>query len=198
MKVFISTDALASHGLTLKDFGVLLYYIDGGHGDINETITKKLWDKNLLVKELDGYSFNGFRTKAMQEWFEESNVPSNVAKKDFGVLADKLRELYPSGKKEGTNYMWRDSTMTIAMKLKNLDEMCKKYGLHRFTDEEAIDATKRYVESFQGNYQFMQLLKYFILKQSYEKAEKASQLLSYIQNENSNQEDSQNIFGEIV
>lgn len=183
MRVFISTEALAAQGLTLKDFGVLLYYIDKGKGDIVPEIGKKLWDKNLLVKEVDGYSFNGCRSKAIQEWFEESKVTEKEAKRDFGALADKLRALYPEGRKPGTQYMWRDNTMTIAKKLKNLDDLCKEYGMPSFTDEQAIEATQRYVASFHGNLQYMQLLKYFILKQNYDKAEKASQLLSFIQNQ---------------
>lgn len=202
MKVFISTEALAEQGLTLKDFGVLLYYIEKGTGDIAPEITNKLWNKNLLTKEIDGYSFNGFKIKAVQEWFENSAVPAQEATREYGVLADQLRELFPQGKKPGTNYMWKDNTITIARKLKSLDDLCKEYGIARFTDEEAIDATKRYIASFHGNYDYMQLLKYFILKQNYDKAEKASQLLSFIQNKQAGAENEPELefreFGELV
>ena len=37
-----------------------------------------------------------------------------------------------------------------------------KYG--EYTDEQVIEATKAYVASFNGNYTYMQLLKYFIWK----------------------------------
>ena len=95
-------------------------------------------------------------------------------------LAKQLQELYPNGKKGGTQYYWRDSTNVIAKKLK---AVIKKYG-DCFTDEQAIDATKRYVASFNGNYQFMQLLKYFICKNVVKggEVEEQSQLLSYIEN----------------
>ena len=63
MKVFISTEALSEQGLTLKDFGVLLYYIGKGRGDIDPDITNKLWEKNLLVKEIDGYTYKGAEIK---------------------------------------------------------------------------------------------------------------------------------------
>ena len=88
--------------------------------------------------------------------------------------------MYPNGKKGGTQYYWRDSTNVIAKKLK---AVIKKYG-DCFTDEQAIDATKRYVASFNGNYQFMQLLKYFICKNVVKggEVEEQSQLLSYIEN----------------
>ena len=79
---------------------------------------------------------------------------------DFTELARKLREIYPAGRKPGTNYQWRGSTAEIAKKLKTL---YVKYEFE-FTEEDAIDATQRYIESFHGDYTFMRLLKYFILK----------------------------------
>lgn len=75
-------------------------------------------------------------------------------------LAKKLQEIYPSGRKDGTNYTWKGTTAEIVRKLKTLQTKYK----FKFTDEQAIKATKTYVESFNGSYRFMQLLKYFILK----------------------------------
>ena len=97
----------------------------------------------------------------------------------YDELADRLRELYPKGRKEGTSYLWRDSHAKIANKLRTL---VKKYNF-KFTDEQAINATKRYIESFNGNYSYMQLLKYFILKKDKDTGEENSQLMSYIENE---------------
>lgn len=105
---------------------------------------------------------------------------NNTSYGKYENLAIKLRELFPEGKKAGTNYYWRDSVATIAKKLKAL---VKKNG-ECFTDEQAIIATKEYVSSFNGNYQYMQLLKYFISKQKVVDGtvEEESQLLSYIEN----------------
>lgn len=105
---------------------------------------------------------------------------NNITYSRYENLALKLRELFPEGKKAGTNYYWRDSVATIAKKLKAL---VKKNG-ECFTDEQAITATKEYVSSFNGNYQYMQLLKYFISKQKVVDGtiEEESQLLSYIEN----------------
>lgn len=111
------------------------------------------------------------------EFKEEKKDDRSVDR--FDVLADKLRELYPKGRKEGTAYMWRDSTAVISKKLKTL---VKKYNF-QFTDEQAVNATKKYIESFNGNYGYMQLLKYFILKRNNETGEEVSQLMSYIENE---------------
>lgn len=79
---------------------------------------------------------------------------------DYKTLAEKLKELYPKGYKPGTNYAWRGSTMEIVRKLQTL---VIKYNF-KFTEEEAIEATKKYVDSFNGDYRFMRLLKYFLLK----------------------------------
>ena len=98
----------------------------------------------------------------------------------FTKLADKLRELYPTGRKSGTQLQWRDSTAVIAKRLK---AFVKRFEVD-FSDEQYIDATRRYIESFNGSYQFMQVLKYFIMKSGVEDGMTItnSQLLSFIQN----------------
>ena len=85
---------------------------------------------------------------------------SNVASEERCTqLAEQLREIFPSGKKPGYAYTWRDSVSCIADRLK---KFFMKYG--EYSDEQVIEATKAYVASFNGNYQYMQLLKYFIWK----------------------------------
>ena len=54
MKIVITTEVLQKEGLTLQDFGILLYYIGGETKDICPEISEKLWRKNLLTKELLG------------------------------------------------------------------------------------------------------------------------------------------------
>jgi hypothetical protein len=74
-------------------------------------------------------------------------------------LAEKLREIFPAGKKPGYAYTWRDSPSCIADRLK---KFFLKYG--DYPDDRIIQVTKDYVASFNGNYTYMQLLKYFIWK----------------------------------
>ena len=109
------------------------------------------------------------------------HVSSNNLER-YRVLADKMREAYPKGLKPGTNYQWRDYTAIIADRLMKL---VAKHNIE-FTDEEAVEATKRYIASFNGNYKYMQILKYFISKQKPvdgAPAEQNSQFLSFLQNE---------------
>lgn len=141
----------------------------------------------ITYNHLDRYNLP-IQPKLTREGVElvESIFLNSEFKGDKGIdtdrydeLADKLRELYPKGRKEGTSYLWRDSHAKIANKLRTL---VKKYNF-KFTDEQAISATKRYIESFNGNYSYMQLLKYFILKKDKDTGEENSQLMSYIENE---------------
>lgn len=91
---------------------------------------------------------------------ESMMANSNNTNEDrFTALANKLRAIFPAGKKSGYAYTWRDSESCIADRLK---KFFLKYG--NYSDDEIVNATKRYVDSFNGNYTYMQLLKYFIWK----------------------------------
>lgn len=74
-------------------------------------------------------------------------------------LAKKMRECFPEGRMPGTPYYYRCNNREIVLKLK---KFFLQYG--NYTDEKIIDATKRFVASFNGNYKFLPLLKYFISK----------------------------------
>lgn len=75
-------------------------------------------------------------------------------------LAKEMQEIFPKGRKSGTTYYWRCSTLEIVRKLKTL---IGKYNIHLDKDK-VLTATKDYVQSFNGDYTKMRLLKYFILK----------------------------------
>lgn len=84
--------------------------------------------------------------------------------KEFDVrlenLAKQLMAVFPEGKKTGTTMYWRGNVKEIKLKLK---KFFKKYS-DQYTDEQIIQATKAYVSSFNGNYSYMRVLKYFIWK----------------------------------
>ena len=96
-------------------------------------------------------------------------------------LATRLKEIFPKGKKDGTNYYWADGVALIVRRLKLF---FKKYS-NKFTDEQIIQATEKYVQGFNGNYQYMRLLKYFIFKEKIGangEVEGDSELINYIEN----------------
>lgn len=96
-------------------------------------------------------------------------------------LATRLKETFPKGKKDGTNYYWADG---VALIIRRLKLFFKKYG-DTYTDEQIIRAAEKYVQGFNGNYQYMKLLKYFIFKEKVGAAgdvEGESELINYIEN----------------
>ena len=185
MKITIDSDIVQREGLTIEEFIVLLYYLFNGKGVLNEVLCNILWDKNYLIKTEDGYILNNNQLHTIESWISMSSIPEQKHQ-TLLKLAEKMRDLYPAGKKPGTDYYWKDGTKVIAQRL---SVFIKKYG-NEYTDEQILDATRRYVESFNGNYKFMHLLKYFISKKNVETQEDSSELLSYLENASQDNESS--------
>lgn len=177
MRITIDSDIIENEGLTMQEFSVLLYYLCEGFGTLNEVLCNILWEKNFLIKTETGYIINNNMLSIIEEWLATSSI-SKDKKNRLIILAEKMRNIFPEGKKDGTNYYWRDSVPLIA---KRLSIFIKNYG-DRFTDEEILTATQKYVDSFNGNYKFMHLLKYFIRKKDSTTGEDNSELLSYLEN----------------
>lgn len=180
MNISINEEVLSKWDLNIKEFLFLLFNVKDG--DIQECISSlisKGWvDKNLYDSTKVVISNN--RKEDIATILVDSE--KTETKFEFEELANKLREIFPKGKKPGTTYMWRDTTAVIAKKLKIL---VTKYNCN-FTEEQAVKATQAYVNSFGGNYKYMQLLKYFILKTPTNASgdvELRSDFMSYIDNE---------------
>jgi hypothetical protein len=111
----------------------------------------------------------------------------SVPKEDrLDKLVKQLMDLFPKGKKEGTSIYWKGNLKDNKLKLQ---KFFKLYG-NTYTDDQIISATKKYVESFNGNYSYMRALKYFIWKDEKKLGsdgkyyvEEVSDLASYIENE---------------
>ena len=96
-------------------------------------------------------------------------------KRNYISLAQQMYELFPRGTKPGTAYSWRYPVVSIAKRLEKLVTETKQ----TFTDEEAVQATRNYVNSFGSDQSYMRLLKYFICKEK-DKGEPESDLLMWI------------------
>ena len=187
MKFYIDTDECAKLNIPVSTalYLAALYY--------KETIGRKTFEESLSRGLVNFSGYDKFYepkdvtiTQAGVDFVESIFLNSEIKPKAnegdrFEVLANQLRELFPKGRKQGTNLMWRGSTYEVVKKLKTL---IKKTGVE-FSNEQALEATKRYIQSFNGNYSFMQVLPYFILKQIPVNGvyEEKSQLLSYMENE---------------
>jgi hypothetical protein len=189
MTISLNKNACNSNGITLDEAFLLLIV----NNKINlKEAEESLIQKGFITADRDSlFHTIGWRvTNKGQEIIGNVIVDSDKLQKPndkLTSLATELKELFPKGKKPGTNYYWADGVALIVRRLKLF---FKKYG-NTYTDNQIITATKKYVESFNGNYQYMRLLKYFILKEKIGvsgEVEGDSELISYI--ENAGQEDS--------
>ena len=188
MKLTIDQTILDKNNLTIEEFLVL--FLSAREVDIG-VISQSLVAKGLADKDLFSSGKLVISDK-VKDIVSTISIESdkNVIDKDseFTELATELREIYPAGRKDGTTYMWRGTTAEVAKKLKTL---VVKYG-YTINREDVLKATKEYVNSFNGNYRYMQLLKYFILKSVRDadgNVDIKSELMSLI--ENSDQIDAQ-------
>lgn len=182
MKLTIDQTILDKHNISIGEFMIL--YLSANSIDIKECI-ESIIKKNLADRNL--FSENSIVVSdKVKDLITTIIIDSdkNVIDKDseFLELANEMRELYPKGKKEGTTYLWRGTTAEVAKKLKTL---VVKYG-YSFSKEQVLKATKEYVNSFNGNYKRMRLLKYFVLKSEKDADDNIniiSELMSLIENE---------------
>jgi len=164
MKIVLDTEVCKKEG---KDADVILYLLSllSGCKITIDTFEKARQQRLLLFEQMyDARKpFPEYVTlNVTGEHLVESVMASSsniTSEERCTQLAEKLREIFPAGKKPGYAYTWRDSVSCITDRLK---KFFMKYG--EYSDEQVIEATKAYVASFNGNYTYMQLLKYFIWK----------------------------------
>lgn len=162
MKITIDTEILQRNNFTLGEFLVMLFgYCDVKYkGNFDKLVEKSIISKNLFDK--DSMVLSNNTRDLIAKVLIESDAKVMGYELNFEELAKKLQDIYPKGNKPGTTYNWGDNTTVIAFKLRTL---VAKYGFI-FTEDEAIKATKEYVESFEDDNKNMKLLKYFILRTS--------------------------------
>lgn len=195
MKIVIDTETCKEAGYSIAEilYMLALYY----NNQINDAIVEKLnrlgyvnieslQDEPEVFRYKKCYISREGESLIREILFDsnKNNQEGKTAKDNIYLyyldIAKAIQQEYPTGKKAGTNYLWRDSSTIIAGRLMRLfskyPEPPKK--------EDVVQATKIYVQSFNGNYTYMQLLKYFISKKVLKDGqyEDSSQLLSYMEN----------------
>lgn len=177
----INEDICTKYGINISDALVLL--IGKLDGNINIS-TNSLIEKGLLTSFVVGkdYTITNKGNEILSSVILESDKSLNSSR-DFNDLAIKLKELFPKGKKQNTNLYWTEGLPLI---IKRLKMFFRKYDSNQtITDEQIIAATKKYVESFKGDYRYMKLLKYFLFKEERNavgEVESQSELYTYIEN----------------
>ena len=181
--ICLNKKATQQNGITI-DEALLMLVI---HNKANlERAEKALIQKGLITAERDGlFQQVGWRltnkgTEVLDSVIMDSDKEQEPQDRLI-QLATRLKEIFPKGKKDGTNYYWTEGVALIVRRLKLF---FRKYG-NKFTDEQIIQAAEKYVRGFNGNYQYMRLLKYFIFKEKVGangEVEGDSELINYIEN----------------
>ena len=177
MKLIIDSDACLNNGTCIGE--VLLLY-EYALKISPESMKQSLIDKGYITSAgnlFDRYTATDKAVKLLDNVLADSSVDDDTK---ITELATKLKELYPKGKKEGTNQFWADGVSIIVKRLKIF---YKKYGF--YDNDIIIKATENYIKSFNGDYRFMKTLKYFLWSEKVNKAgevEPTSDLLTYIEN----------------
>ena len=151
MKFTIDEEICKKMGMTLPEVLAVILVKTGV--DIGE-LFKELQQKQIVVTQT---TLLGKVIMVTQRW---DDIVSNILlSSDTAVpsedriekLASTLMQIFPQGKKEGTNTYWRGNIKDTKLKLK---KFFKLYGT-KYSDEQIINATRKYVESFNGNYSYM-------------------------------------------
>lgn len=176
MILTIDSKACEKYGITLEEF--LILYLNAKNINVNSIgdslVSKQIADRDLFT---EGNLILSSKTKQLvSRILLDSTKIVQANEERIKNLAQKLKEIYIPGKKEGAGEYFKSNSAEVEQKLK---QFFVEYGDH-FTDEQILTATKRYIDSFNGDYRYAQYLKYFIGKKV--DGEKGSKLLTYLEN----------------
>lgn len=181
MEINIKTSVLEKNKITLAQFSYLLALQNG----FNTTTLQELHTKKLLLdRGLDGtYYLNRVGNDFVNRVLVACIDTSKQSKKDIEEIARELQKMYPTGRKAGTNNYWRGNFPEIRDRL---TVFFKKHG--EYSKDVILEATQKYIDSFQGETGYMKTLKYFISKRRDDGAFEYD-LLTFIENIDSADED---------
>lgn len=190
MKLVIDEKVCLKHKMTMQEFLISLAVRIGGF----EKTIDNMVGREILVDD-NGYKITQHWSDVLDEIMADSSGTIEKSDEELLKLAQQMRELYPQGKMKDrfgrpTPYYYRCNNSEVVKKLKKFFTL---FG--NVSDEEILDATKRYVASFQGNYTGMRLIKYFILKDDVKPSEdgqghveQISDLATFLENKESEEE----------
>lgn len=189
MTISISEDVCKKNGLNPDEILAILLVKTGT--DISQ-LFNSLLERHILVKNVFGsylvtQRWDDVASTILLDSDKDKQSPERLEK-----LASKLMEIFPKEKKAGTCHYFRGNKKDNILRLK---KFFKLYG--HYSDEQILDAARRYVSSFNGNYAYMRILKYFIWKDAVKRdsegngyVDETSDLANWI--ENAGQVDSTN------
>ena len=155
--ITINEDVLNKEGLTLAQ--CLLCLLVAVSGDINQEL-HSLIDQGILVPtaQKGKYLIKSDYVDKIKDILLNSDkeIPKNF---ELESLYERLKELFPTGRKTGTSVYWRGNRKDV---IRKLQVFTKNYG--KYSADQIYEATKHYVERMQTNLAYMRTLPYFIGK----------------------------------
>ena len=172
MKLVIDETVCNNFDISLEEVLVgLIFKLNIDTNSVIDSLMEKgaLVANQLGVLRLDKYTEDRITQVLLNS---DKEVPSDERCEN---LAIQMRALYPKGN-SSSGYPWRGNLRDLTKRLK---KFFKLYG--NWTDEEIIGATQRYISHYNGDYTYMRILKYFILKS--DKGEEGSDLATWLEND---------------
>ena len=170
MKITIDEKICLKHKMSLSEFLMALAIRSCDHTD---DILSNMEEREIIVydKSDNNYLVTQHWSDELDEIIADSSDAVKKTDEELLALAKKMRELYPQGKMvnragKPTPYYYRCNNNEVVKKLKKFFTI---FG--DVSEEDILDATKRYVESYHGDYRGMRLIKYFILKDGVKEGE---------------------------
>ena len=196
MKIVIDEKVCTKHKMTPVEvlFALAIRCSESPQGEL-----LNMEKREILVRDDNTYKVTMHWSDVLDEIISDSSGKVEKSDEELLELAKQMRELYPQGKMKDrygrmTPYYYRCNNSEVVKKLKKFFTI---FG--DVSDEEIIDATKRYVASFQGNYTGMRLIKYFILKDDVKPSEdgtghveQISDLATFLENKEGEEEEVNN------
>lgn len=155
MKWTIDEKVCLKHHLSLEE--VLMALTIRSCKDLDFTLSN-LQAREVLTLQGNKYLVTQHWSDILDEILCDSSKETDNEER-LRNLARKMMDCFPKDKMPGTAYYYRCNVREVSLKLKKFFLV---YG--EYSDEDIIDATKRFVASYRGDYKYMPLLKYFISK----------------------------------
>lgn len=186
MKITIDEKVCLKHKMTMQEFLISLAVRIGGF----EKTIDNMVGREILVDVGGQMQVTQHWSDVLDEIIAESGGCTK-SEDELKELAKKMIEAYPHGamidRRTGkpTTYFFQCNNYEVRAKLKSF---YARYG--EYPDEDILDAEKRYVARWNGNYQQMgfRQLKYFIFKKDKDTGEISSPLLDFLENKESEEE----------
>lgn len=162
MNISIDEKVLKNNGYTLGDFLICFAIKVCKNRDILQHVSE-LKEKGKIFESLTHHHYLQLKTEKDVERIIMESDKFTPSVSSIEELTLKLQELFPKERKCDANgvpkYAYRGNKRDVT---ERLQKFFKLYGKYSYDD--VLECTKRYVESFKYDKTYMRILPYYILK----------------------------------